>query len=433
MKVYRTSDPMNWQDILKRPVQKQPEIARQVADILEAVRRRGDAAVREFTARYDGVTLESFELPEEEWQSQAEAVSEALRRAISRAAMNIRYFHQAQWQPEVLEVETSPGIVCWRRPVPIQRVGIYIPGGSAPLFSTVLMLAIPAQLAGCPQVLLFTPPAKGGQVHPAILYAARLAGVHRVFRIGGAQAIAAMAFGTETVPAVDKIFGPGNAFVTEAKSRVAAEGVAIDLPAGPSEVFIIADESADPALVAADLLSQAEHGADSQVILATPHADLVTQTLARLEAQLKQLPRESIARQALQHARALITRNLDEAMELANAYAPEHLILMVRQPGEWARKVVHAGSVFLGAHTPEVLGDYASGTNHVLPTGGAARAYSGVSVESFVRWITFQQASEAGLRSLGPDVEILAHAEQLDAHARAISLRLNTRKAEKTP
>ena len=432
MNVYRTSETRDWGKLLKRPVQKQPEVARQVASILEAVYCQGDEAVREFTARFDGVMLESFELSDEEWEFQASGISEELQRAITRAAMNIRYFHLVQWEGTVLEVETSPGVVCWRRPVPIQRVGIYIPGGSAPLFSTVLMLAIPAQLAGCPEILLFTPPANGGQVHPAILYAAKLSGVNRIFRIGGAQAIAAMAFGTPSVPAVDKIFGPGNAYVTEAKAQVSARGVAVDLPAGPSEVFIIADASADPAFVAADLLSQAEHGADSQVILATPDAALVSQTLCLLEQQLSRLPRQSIVRKALQHALAFITRDLEEAMELANAYAPEHLILMVRHPRQWAQKVLHAGSVFLGAYTPEVLGDYAAGPNHVLPTAGAARGYSGVSIESFVRWITFQQASKTGLQSLGPTVEVLARAEQLDAHARAISLRLGRLKKEIT-
>ncbi len=423
MQQIRTQDGGDYWQLLTRPAARRQEVRPRVKQILESVQLTGDIALRELTRRLDGVELEHFELPREEWFPRSETVSGELQQAMSRAAINIYYFHQSQWSPEELKVETSPGVFCWRRPVPIQRVGIYIPGGTAPLFSTVLMLGIPAQIAGCPEVFLFTPPRSDGTVDPTILFAARLAGVHRVFRVGGAQAIAAMAWGTETVPAVDKIFGPGNVYVTEAKAQVAAQGVAVDLPAGPSEVFIIADEAADAAWVAADLLSQAEHGADSQVVLATPSQRLARATLQELERQLARLPRQELARRALQQGVCLITRNLNEALDIANRYAPEHLILMVQDWEGLAERVKHAGSVFLGYLTPEVLGDYASGTNHVLPTGGTARAYSGISVESFIHWITFQQADRKGLRLLGPTVELLATAERLHAHARAVSLR----------
>lgn len=412
-----------WPALLRRPVMDFAGLEARVAPILAQVRDQGDAALRQLTARFDQVEIDALAVSPAALASAAGEISPALRDAIGLAARNIEAFHQAQATPE-LQVETMPGVRCWRRSVPIERVGLYIPGGTAPLFSTILMLAIPARLAGCRELVLCTPPGRDGQVHPAIRYAAHLAGVTGLFRVGGAQAIAALAYGTESVPQVYKIFGPGNQYVTLAKQLVAREGVAIDMPAGPSEVAVVADATAHPAFVAADLLSQAEHGIDSQVLLVTTARGVAEAVMAEVERQLETLPRRDIAAEALRHSRALLLRDEAEVVDLINAYAPEHLILAVAQDEALAGQIVNAGSVFLGHYTPESVGDYASGTNHTLPTNGFARAYSGVSLDSFVKKITYQKLSPEGLRQLGPAVEEMAAAEALEAHKRAVSLRL---------
>ncbi len=423
MQIIRYPDPARWPELTRRPVFDWSALEAQVQPIVEAVAREGDAALRRFTRHFDGVELEHLAVPEAEFDAAEASLEPALKDAIRQAAANIERFHAAQAET-VQVVETMPGVRCWRKALPIERVGLYVPGGSAPLFSTVLMLAVPARLAGCARVVLCTPPQRDGSVHPAILFAARLAGVAEVCRVGGAQAIAALALGTESVPRVDKIFGPGNQYVTAAKQLVQRQGVAIDLPAGPSEVLVVADDTAVPAFVAADLLSQAEHGPDSQVVLVALSEKLLEAALAELEAQLDALPRADIARQALAHSRAIVVRTPDEALAFANAYAPEHLILALAEAERWAEAVRHAGSVFLGHYTPESAGDYASGTNHTLPTNGHARAWSGVSLDSFVRKTTFQQITAAGLQRLGPVVETMAAAEALEAHRRAVSIRL---------
>ncbi len=416
---------------IQRPVENLVELEERVAFVLREVRRRGDQAVREFTRQFDRMDLTDFKVSNAEFEEAEHQLSPRFREALATAERNIRLFHQTQWRANGQEVETTPGITCWRQAVPIEKIGIYIPGGSAPLFSTVLMLGIPASIAGCPNVYLFTPPRKDGTVHPAILYTARLTGITHVFKIGGAQAIAAMAFGTETVPKVDKIFGPGNAFVTEAKRQVAAMGVSIDMPAGPSEVFIIADESAPAEYIAADLLAQAEHSEESQVILATPSESLARRTIAEVRLQMRDLPRKNIVEKSLEQSAFIVTRSLSEALDIANQYAPEHLILMVERPRKLAEGVRNAGSVFLGNYTPEALGDYASGPNHVLPTYGFTRAYSGISVDDFVKWIYFQKATEDGLLNLGPVVEELAREEKLEAHVRSVAIRLKKLKKRK--
>ncbi len=423
MQVIRYPEPARWPELTRRPVFDWSALEVQVQPIVEAVARSGDEALRRFTRQFDGVTLEHFAVPEAEFDAAERTLAPELKDAIGQAAANIERFHAAQAEA-VQVVETMPGVRCWRKALPIERVGLYVPGGSAPLFSTVLMLAVPARLAGCARVVLCTPPRTDGSVHPAILFAARLAGIAEVYRVGGAQAIAAMALGTESVPRVDKIFGPGNQYVTAAKQLVQRQGVAIDLPAGPSEVLVVADDTAVPAFVAADLLSQAEHGPDSQVVLVALSEALLEATLDELEAQLATLPRADIARQALAHSRAIVVRTPDEALAFANAYAPEHLILALAEAERWAGEVQHAGSVFLGHYTPESAGDYASGTNHTLPTNGYARAWSGVSLDSFVRKTTFQHITPEGLQRLGPIVETMAAAEALEAHRRAVSIRL---------
>jgi histidinol dehydrogenase len=395
-----------------------------VAAMLEAVRNEGDEALRRFSAQWDGFVPEAFEVSPAEMENAVEVLSPELKTAIRQAYTNIRKFHAQQREPEQ-RVETMPGVMCWRKSVAIGRVGLYIPGGTAPLFSSVLMLGIPAQLAECQEIVLCTPPQKDGNAHPAVLFAAGLCGIHRIFKIGGAQAIAAMAYGTESVPKVWKIFGPGNPWVTTAKQLVSLDGVAIDMPAGPSEVCVVADKKANPAFVAADLLSQAEHGPDSQVLLISDSATLIEAVEHALESQLKSLPRLDFAQQSLQNSHAILVKNLDEAMRWSNEYAPEHLILAVEEPERWAEKVTDAGSVFLGHFSPESAGDYASGTNHTLPTSGYARAYSGVSLDSFLKKITFQNISPEGLQRLGPSLVTMAKAEGLEAHARAVEIRIN--------
>jgi histidinol dehydrogenase len=408
---------------LSRPVIEAHSLEQTVAGILEEVRREGDAAVKKYSLLFDKAAPDPVEIGAVEMDKGAAGTDEVLKAAISQAAENIRNFHLAQVAAEMI-VETMPGVHCWRKSVAIEKVGLYIPGGTAPLFSTLLMLAIPATVAGCREIILCSPPDVHGDLHPAVLAAARLVGVTRVFRVGGVQAIAAMAYGTETIPKVDKIFGPGNQYVTCAKQLVQREGVAIDMPAGPSEVAVYADETADPAFVAADLLSQAEHGADSQVVLVSPSTEIVERVLDEVARQLELLPRAQIAARALSSSRAFVVRDEVQAMALLNEYAPEHLILACREPDRLGDAVINAGSVFLGHYSPESVGDYASGTNHVLPTNGHARAYSGVSVDSFVRKITFQQLTREGLAGIGTTVMRMAEAEGLEAHARAVGIRL---------
>ncbi|HWB94382.1 MAG TPA: histidinol dehydrogenase [Puia sp.] len=408
---------------LRRPVLDTRSLEQKVAGILAEVRRDGDAAVRRFSLEFDKSARDVLELSAEEIAAGAAGLDEALKMAIRQAAQNIQTFHQLQLRHES-SVETMPGVRCWRRSVGIEKVGLYIPGGTAPLFSTLLMLAIPAKIAGCREIVLCSPPDRQGRLHPAILYAATLVGVTRIFAVGGVQAIAAMAYGTESIPAVYKIFGPGNQYVTCAKQLVQRDGVAIDMPAGPSEVAVYADETAYPGFVAADLLSQAEHGADSQVVLVSTDLEMIDAVLATVELQMNELPRADIAHKALKNSRAFVVRNAQQALDLLNDYAPEHLILACADAETLAEGVVNAGSVFLGHFSPESVGDYASGTNHVLPTNGYARAYSGVSLDSFVKKITFQQLSREGLNGIGDTVRRMAEAEGLEAHARAVGVRV---------
>ena len=410
---------------LQRPVQAVAVHTREsVAALIAAVRAGGDAALREISLRFDGVAPERFEVNEAEFAAAEQAVTAELRQAMVDAAARIGVFHRAGMS-QGYAVDTAPGVRCERVVRPIGRVGLYVPAGSAPLPSTALMLGVPAQLAGCRQVVLCTPPRKDGSADPAVLVAARLTGVQRVFKLGGAQAIAAMAYGTASVPACDKLFGPGNSFVTAAKQQVAQDGAAaIDMPAGPSEVLVIADAGANPAFVAADLLSQAEHGPDSQVLLLTDDATLLERVEAEVQAQLARLSRADIAKQALQASRLILVDSLEQAFQISNRYAPEHLILALREPRAWLEQVEAAGSVFLGDYTPEALGDYCSGTNHVLPTAGAARAYSGVSVASFQNLISVQSASAQGIAAIGGCARVLARAEGLDAHENAVALRM---------
>ena len=410
---------------LTRPVQTVAAQTRDaVAGLIDAVRSRGDEALREITLRFDGIAPETFEVGEAEFAAAARQVPAALCEAMERAAARIEAYHRVGL-PQGYAVETAPGVSCARMVRPIARVGLYVPAGSAPLPSTALMLGVPARLAGCREVVLCTPPRKDGSADPAVLVAARLTGVSRVFKLGGAQAVAAMAYGTASVPSCDKIYGPGNSFVTEAKQQVAQAGAAaIDMPAGPSEVLVIADAGADAAFVAADLLSQAEHGPDSQVLLLSDDDALIDAVEVELAQQLAQLSRADIARQALSASRLVKVEALDEAFAISNRYAPEHLILALRDPQAWLPQVEAAGSVFLGDYTPEALGDYCSGTNHVLPTAGAARAYSGVSVASFMNFISVQSASREGIAGIGHDALVMARAEGLDAHANAVALRM---------
>lgn len=425
MQVIQKPKRSEWAEIVRRPASDQRQLERSVGKVMEAVRRSGDRAVRKYTLAFDGVRLRRFEVTAREFRDAEKMVDEDLKDAIRLAAANIRRFHEAQRHRDE-EVETMPGVLCWRRTVPIGRVGLYIPGGSAPLFSTILMLAVPASIAGCGEVVLCSPPDATGSLHPAVLFAARLTGVHRVFKVGGAQAIAAMAYGTDTVPRVDKIFGPGNAYVTAAKVTAQSQGTAIDMPAGPSEVCILADADANPSFLASDLLAQAEHGPDSQVLLVGDDMKVLSRTLEELKVQVERLPRRDIAEKSLANSRCvLVDRIEDEGVDLVNAYAPEHLIIACEHEERIAEKVKTAGSVFLGAYSPESAGDYASGTNHTLPTNGHARAYSGVSLESFQRRMTFQRISHEGLANIGPAVIAMAEAEGLKAHAEAVRIRLS--------
>ncbi len=423
MKVIRYPERAEWTSLLERPHIDMTALYATVNTVLTDVRTRGDRAVLDYEEKFDRVSLSSLQVTEAEMEAAEQLVPEELKDALRQAERNIATFHEAQ-RFQGKKIETAPGVVCWQKAVPIEKVGLYIPGGTAPLFSTVLMLAVPARLAGCREIVLCTPPDREGRVNPAILYAARLAGVHRIFKAGGVQAIGAMAYGTETVPKVYKIFGPGNQYVMAAKQQVSLHEVAIDMPAGPSEVLVVADEKANPVFVAADLLSQAEHGVDSQVLLVTTSDRMLERVREEVQVQLEKLPRRELAVRSLEHSKLILVHSMEEAMELANAYAPEHLILEVEDYTSLSGKVVNAGSVFMGAYTPESAGDYASGTNHTLPTSGYARAYSGVNLDSFVRKITFQELSPEGIRNIGPAIEKLASGEQLDAHKNAVTLRL---------
>ena len=422
MKIIKSPDRSQWRELCQRPQIEVEFLESAVRNILNRVKKSGDEALKEITLQYDKVKLDTLQVTEDEIDEAVANLPSNLKTAILSAAKNIETFHASQ-KRSITKVETMPGVTCWRKGTPIQKVGIYIPGGSAPLFSTVLMLGVPAQLAGCDEVVLCTPPDKNGKINPAILFAAQLTGVKKIFKVGGAQAIGAMAYGTETVPSVSKIFGPGNQYVTNAKQIISQEGIAIDMPAGPSEVLVIADKAAHPGYLAADLLSQAEHGADSQVVLATTHIELISRVLTEIESQLELLPRKEIAREALTNSLAIVFDSKNDLVDFVNAYAPEHLIINTTDSDELADKIINAGSIFLGPYTPEAAGDYASGTNHTLPTNGFAKAFGGVSLESFMKYITLQKITKAGLDLLGPIVEEMAEAEQLKGHAEAVRVR----------
>ncbi|MFZ1809030.1 MAG: histidinol dehydrogenase [Cyclobacteriaceae bacterium] len=423
MKKYINPPRTTWYELCKRPALELEYLEGRVKNIINSVKVSGDEALKELSIQIDKVSLNSFQVTPEEIEGAEKQVSEELKQAIRIAASNISKFHKAQ-QTVSTPIETMPGVSCWRKAVAIEKVGIYVPGGTAPLFSTLLMLGVPARIAGCQEIILCTPPRSDGSIDSTILFAAKEIGITQVFKVGGAQAIAAMAYGTATIPPVYKIFGPGNQYVTKAKQLVSMEGIAIDMPAGPSEVLIVADEAANPAFIAADLLSQAEHGADSQVVLVATSGALIEQVEKEVAAQLKTLPRRDIAQLALQNSLTIEMSSEAEIIDFVNAYAPEHLILNTENCDSLADKVSNSGSVFLGQFTPESAGDYASGTNHTLPTNGFAKAYSGVSLSSFQKFITFQKLTEEGIATLGPVVEKMAEAEQLIAHKRAVSIRL---------
>jgi histidinol dehydrogenase len=422
MQLVKYPDKKDWPQLLQRPSQNFTSVKNIVQDILNNVQQRGDEALKDYTKQFDNIELNDFTVSDEEWQT-AESINGNLKEAIQLAIKNVRTFHEVQKEP-VQKIETMPGIICWRKSVAIEKIGLYIPGGTAPLFSTLIMLTAPAMIAGCTEIIVCTPPQKNGNVHPAVLYTANQIGITKIYKIGGAQAIAAMAYGTQTINKVYKIFGPGNQFITCAKMLVNAQGIAIDMPAGPSEVAVLADETANAAFIAADLLSQAEHGKDSQVLLVTDNEAIISETIKYLERQLNELPRKQIAEAALKNSKAVLLKSSGEAIEMINEYAPEHLIIACDNANAIAEKITNAGSVFLGNYSPESVGDYASGTNHTLPTNGFAKAYSGVSLDSFFRKITFQQITKQGLGNIGTAVKTLAEAEGLQAHANAVTVRL---------
>lgn len=423
MQIIKYPAKAEWTALLKRPTLDIEALRTTVCQVLDRVRNEGDSAIIEYEALFDKVNLDTLSVSEAEMDEAEKLLPEELKAAIVLAHANIEKFHLAQ-RFEGRKVETVSGVTCWQKGVAIERVGLYIPGGTAPLFSTVLMLATPAHIAGCKEIVLCSPPSRDGRLHPAILFAARTAGVSRIFKIGGVQAIGAMAYGTASVPKVYKIFGPGNQYVTAAKQQVSLRDVAIDMPAGPSEVEVLADHSANPAFVASDLLSQAEHGADSQALLVTTSESLIARVEEEINRQLEALPRKELAMRSLANSKLILVHDMDEAIEMTNEYAPEHLIIETADYLNLAERIVNAGSVFLGSLTPESAGDYASGTNHTLPTNGYAKAYSGVSLDSFIRKITFQEITPQGLQTIGPAIEIMAAAEQLDAHKNAVSIRM---------
>jgi histidinol dehydrogenase len=422
MQVVEYPNKKDWQQLLRRPSQDFTSVKTIVEKILNDVKQRGDAALKDYTKQFDKIELNSFLVNDEEWKT-AETIDENLKAAINISIKNVRKFHEAQQQP-IEKIETMPGVVCWRKSVAIEKVGLYIPGGTAPLFSTLIMLGVPAAVAACKQIIVCTPPQKNGLVHPAILYVAKQIGINTIYKVGGVQAIAALAYGTATIEKVYKIFGPGNQFITCAKMLVNAEGIAIDMPAGPSEVAVLADATADANFIAADLLSQAEHGKDSQVLLVTNNKTIVAQTIKSVAQQLNDLPRKDIAIEALKNSKAIVVNDIDEGIELLNDYAPEHLIIACDNAESIAEKITNAGSVFLGNYSPESVGDYASGTNHTLPTNGFAKAYSGVSLDSFYKKITFQKLSKQGLKNIANTVTAMAQAEGLQAHSNAVTIRL---------
>lgn len=418
-----------WSTLLSRPALDSQSLFEKVGSILSDVKHHGDKAVKKYTFQFDKVQIDQLEVTREEIEDASLQIPKDLKEAIEMCRRNIWKFHSAQ-QYDLPQIQTTPGVICWQKAIPIEKVGLYVPGGTAPLFSTVLMLGVPAQIAECKEIILCTPPDKEGKIHPAILYAAKVAGIHRIFKIGGTQAIGAMAYGTETVPKVYKIFGPGNQYVTAAKQLIAMDGVAIDLPAGPSEVMVIADESAHPKFLAADLLSQAEHSADSQSILLTVDENLVESVLVEIEEQLNRIPKKEIAQKALENGKIILLKSLEEAVAMANEYAPEHLIISTRYSLGVASNITNAGSIFLGHFTPESAGDYASGTNHTLPTNGYAKAYNGVNLDSFMRKVTFQQISREGLSNLSNAIILMAENEGLYAHSNAVKVRLDEEESD---
>lgn len=423
MRVYKNPNKSDWNTLIKRPILEQQDLDDIVIDILKDVKNNKDQALFKYAEKFDKTKLDTIQIDANEIETAKNQLPQDLKNAINLAKQNIETFHKSQKEKEQI-IETTKGVKCWRRSVGIEKVGLYIPGGSAPLFSTILMLGIPAQLAGCKEIILCSPPNKEGHINPAILYTANLVGISKIYKVGGAQAIAAMAYGTESIPQVYKIFGPGNQFVTKAKELIQQQGVAIDMPAGPSEVLVIADKTSNPEFVAADLLSQAEHGADSQVILVSDDENIINQTIAELDKQLSQLPRKAIAEKALKISRAIQLNSINECIEFSNLYAPEHLIIATDNASDYIEHITNAGSVFLGKYSCESAGDYASGTNHTLPTNGYARNYSGVSLDSFVKKITFQNLNKEGIKNIGPAIELMAKAEGLDAHKNAVTLRL---------
>ena len=425
MKIIKNPSSKNWEEVLKRPTQTVDDIEATVNEIFTEVRSKGDQAIEKYTSLFDGIVIKNIEVSSEEIQQAEKEISAELKEAIQLAKENITKFHAAQ-KTDRVEVETQNGVKCWQEKRPIQKVGLYIPGGSAPLFSTILMLAVPAQLAGCQEIVLCTPPNKKGNIHPAVLYTANLCGVTKIFKVGGIQAIAGLTFGTESIPQVYKIFGPGNQFVTVAKQLATRFNVAIDMPAGPSELLVFADETAKPSFVASDLLSQAEHGADSQVILVTTSEAILKEVEGEIQQQLKDLPRKAIAEKAIENSKLILVQNEETALQLINQYAPEHFIVVAKNEEFFVNGIQNAGSVFIGNYTPESAGDYASGTNHTLPTNAYAKQYSGVNLESFQKSMTFQKINETGIKSIGKAIELMAEAEGLQAHKNAVSLRLKS-------
>lgn len=423
MKLIKYPATSDWANILARPAHDNTSLMETVKTVLTDIQSRGDAAVKEYELKFDKVELSQLQVTEAEISAAEKLVSEELKAAIILAKGNIEKFHAAQ-KHDLPHIETMPGVTCWQKAVAIDKVGLYIPGGTAPLFSTVLMLATPAQIAGCKEIVLCSPPNKEGNIHPAVLFAAKVAGVSKIFKIGGVQAIGAMAYGTESVPKVYKIFGPGNQYVTAAKQVVSLKEVAIDMPAGPSEVEVLADETANPSFVAADMLSQAEHGVDSQAILITASEKLADEVMTEVYRQVEELPRVDLAKQALEHSKIIVVKDLQEVIDITNEYAPEHLIISTANYMEIANQITNAGSIFLGHLTPESAGDYASGTNHTLPTNGYAKAYSGVNLDSFCKKITFQEITAEGLQNIGPAIEVMAENELLFAHKNAVTLRM---------
>ena len=422
MNIIKYPQKLDWQELLKRPVYDNASLFDTVNTVLSDIKNKGDIAVKEYGLKFDKVAIDTLQVSDNEIEAAEKEVSEVLKQAIQTAKENIAQFHAAQDYP-LPKMETSRGVTCWQKAKAIEKVGLYIPGGTAPLFSTVLMLALPAQIAGCKEIVLCSPPNREGKIHPAVLYAAKVAGVNKIFKIGGVQAIGAMAYGTESVPKVYKIFGPGNQYVTAAKQLVSLKDVAIDMPAGPSEVEVLADASANPKFVAADLLSQAEHGVDSQAILITTDENLAESVLIEVEKQLAKLPRKEIALKSIENSKIIVVSDMNEAIEVTNEYAPEHLIISTENYRDIAEKIDNAGSIFLGNYTPESAGDYASGTNHTLPTNGYAKAYSGVNLDGFRKKITYQEISKEGIDIIGETIEIMAQNEELFAHKNAVTLR----------